>query len=223
MRVMILSALYPPIIHGGAEKAAWQLAEALAEEGDDVSVITMHPQNEETTETLNGVRIYRIPMDNLYWPFGREVKESRIQRLRWHIQDMWNSKTATRVGRILDIEKPEVVNSHLIIGFSPAVWREVKKRGIRLVHTIHDYYLMCPRADMFSKGKTCETQCAQCKALTMTRKISSGKVDSVVSVSKYVLNAHQSRSYFPKTPASVIYNVSRLRENGFARYHQSRP
>jgi glycosyltransferase involved in cell wall biosynthesis len=214
MRVMILSALYPPIIQGGAERAAWQLAEALATEGDDVSVITMHPEKEETTSTLNGVRIYRIPMDNVYWPFGKEVKESRIQRLRWHIQDMWNSKTAARVGRILDIEKPEVVNSHLIIGFSPAVWREVKKRGIRLVHTLHDYYLMCPRADMFSKGKTCETQCAQCKALTVTKKISSGSLDSVVSVSKYVLNAHQSRSYFPKIPASVIYNVSRPPENG---------
>ena len=193
-------------------------------EGDDVSVITMHPGNEESTETLNGVRIYRIPMDNLYWPFGCEVEAVPTgKRLLWHIRDMWNpAKTAARVGRILDIEKPEVVNSHLIIGFSPAVWREVKKRGIRLVHTMHDYYLMCPRADMFGKGKTCETRCLQCKALTATRKISSASVDSVVSVSKYVLDAHKSRDYFPDVPGSVIYNVSTPPGNAAARHRQSR-
>jgi glycosyltransferase involved in cell wall biosynthesis len=210
---MILSALYPPLIHGGAEKAAWQLAEALVAEGDDVSVISMHPGKEETTETLNGVRVYRIPMDNIYWPFGLEVKESSGKRLEWHIRDMWNAKTAARVGRILDIERPEIVNSHLIIGFSPAVWREVKKRRIRLVHTMHDYYLMCPRAIMFSGGKTCQTRCTQCKALSVTRKISSGSVDSVISVSRYVLDAHESRNYFPGVPGSVIHNVSTLPEN----------
>jgi glycosyltransferase involved in cell wall biosynthesis len=210
MRVTILTALYPPIIHGGAEKAAWKLAEALAAEGDEVSVITMHPGDEESIEELNGVRVYRIPMDNLYWPFGREVKQAAGKRILWHVRDMWNARTAARVGRILDIEKPEVVNSHLIIGFSPAVWREVKKRGIRLVHTMHDYYLMCPRADMFSKGKTCVTRCLQCKALSVTRKSSSRTVDSVVSVSGYVLDAHKSRNYFPGIPASVIYNVSTL-------------
>jgi glycosyltransferase involved in cell wall biosynthesis len=213
MRVMILSALYPPIIYGGAEKAAWQLAEALLAEGDEVSVITMHPGKEESTEMLNGVRVYRIPMDNVYWPFGLDAKESAGKRLLWHLRDMWNPATAARVARILDIEKPEVVNSHLIIGFSPAVWREVKKRGVRLVHTMHDYYMMCSRADLFGKGVTCETRCLQCKAFTATRKIASGSVDSVISVSKYVLDAHKSRDYFPNVPGSVIYNVSTLPED----------
>jgi len=207
---MILTALYPPILHGGAEKAAWQLAEALASDGDDVSVITMHPGKDESVEVVNGVRIYRIPMDNLYWPFGREIKQPASKRLLWHLRDMWNPGTAGRVGRILDVERPEVVNSHLIIGFSTAVWREIRKRRIRLVHTMHDYYLMCPRADMFSKGKTCQTRCLQCKLLTVTRKLSSRSADSVISVSRYVLDAHQSRNYFPSVPASVIYNISTI-------------
>jgi glycosyltransferase involved in cell wall biosynthesis len=213
MRVMILSALYPPLIHGGAEKAAWQLAEALVEEGEDVSVITMHPGKTETQETLNGVRVYRIPMDNRYWPFGNKAKPAATARLLWHLRDMWNAKTASRVARILDIERPEVVNSHLIIGFSPAVWSEVRKRGIRLVHTMHDYYMMCSRADMFGKGKTCETRCAQCKAFTLTRKLASAHVDAVISVSRYVLDAHTARNYFPGVPGSVIYNVSTLPES----------
>ena len=210
MRVMLLSTLYPPLIQGGAEKAAWQLAEALVAEGDEVSVITMHPGKDETIDTLNGVRIYRIPMDNVYWPFGSSVKQSAPKRLLWHLRDVWNWKTAARVGRILDVERPEVVNSHLLIGFSAAVWREVKKREIRLVHTMHDYYLLCPRADMFHQGRICQTRCAQCKALTITRKIASASVDSAVSVSKYVLDAHKSRDYFSGVTGSVIYNVSTL-------------
>ena len=208
MRVMILSALYPPVGYGGAEKAAWLLAEALAAGGDDVSVVSMHHSAEESTEMLNGVRVYRIPIDNLYWPFDRQAKPPGIKRLLWHLRDMWNPKSAARVARILDIERPEVVNTHQMIGFSPAVWREIKRRRIRLVHTTHDYYQMCPRADMFSNGKTCQTQCTQCKALTMTRKLSSSSVDSLISVSHFVLDAHKLRDYFPGVPASVIYNVS---------------
>src|SRR5271170_4169376 len=213
MRVMILSALYPPLIQGGAEKAAWQLSEALLSQGDDVCVITLHPEKGETAETLNGVRVYRLPIDNVYWPFGERARASAPMRLMWHLRDMWNPSLAARVGRILDLERPDVVNSHLVIGFSPAVWRAVKKRGIRRVHTMHDYYLMCPGADMFNQGKTCELRCLRCKALTLTRKISSGNVDAVISVSKYVLDAHQSRDYFPGVPGSVIYNVSTLPEN----------
>jgi len=210
---MILSALYPPLIQGGAEKAAWQLSEALLAQGDDVSVITLHPERDETAETLNGVRVYRLPMDSVYWPFGNEVKASAPKRLLWHLRDMWNGSLAARVGRILDLEMPDVVNTHLVIGFSPAVWREVKKREIRLVHTMHDYYLMCSRAIMFSKGKACKARCVQCKALSLTRKVTSGSVDAVISVSEYVLDAHQSRGYFPNVPGSVIYNVSTLPEN----------
>ena len=101
MRVLMINTLYPPLIVGGAEKSVFLLAEALARAGDQVSVVTLHAGSEETIESQNGIRVYRLPMDNRYWPFGRR-KQSLAARLLWHIADVWNRKAARRVARILD-------------------------------------------------------------------------------------------------------------------------
>src|ERR1700733_2358789 len=142
MKILIISALYPPHVIGGAEKAAAQLAEALVRRGHGVVVVTLHPGPREDVDELNGVRVYRLPMDNFYWPFGRKEKPNTLRRLAWHLREIWNPAAARRIGRILDAEMPDVVNTHNVAGFSLAAWREVKRRNLRLVHTLHDYYLM---------------------------------------------------------------------------------
>src|SRR5580693_6450239 len=145
MKILVISTLYPPHVIGGAEKAAAMLAEAMVDKGLDVVVISLHPEAEERVEERNGVRVYRLPLDNFYWPFNRAKKPGALSRIAWHVREMWNRKAARRIGRILDIEVPDVVHTHNISGFSVAAWREVKRRNIHLVHTLHDYYLMCSR------------------------------------------------------------------------------
>jgi glycosyltransferase involved in cell wall biosynthesis len=208
MRIMMINTLYAPMILGGAERSVTLLAEELARSGDEVSVITLYPKSEETFEVLNGVRVYRLPMDNRYWPFDRPKKPASAERLLWHVGDAWNRHAAERVGRILDREKPDVVNSNILAGFSVSVWREVKKRNIRLVHTLRDYYLICSRSALFRKGSTCVRRCADCKALTANRKSASQLVDAVVSISEYVLDCHTQCGYFSHASSSVIYNIA---------------
>jgi glycosyltransferase involved in cell wall biosynthesis len=208
MRILIINTLYAPLILGGAERSVTLLAEELARSGDQVSVATLHPGSEETVESLNGVRVYRLPMDNRYWPFERSRKPGTAARIRWHMGDIWNRQAAERIGRILDEEKPEVVHSNVLAGFSVAVWREVKKRNIRLVHTLRDYYLLCSRSALFRNGSTCMQRCTDCKALTANRKSASQLVDAVVSISEYVLDRHVQCGYFAGSPSSVIYNIA---------------
>jgi glycosyltransferase involved in cell wall biosynthesis len=222
MKILIISTLYPPHVIGGAEKAAAQLAEALVRRGHVVVVVTLHPGSCEAVDEHNGVRVYRLPMDNFYWPFGRQEKPNALRRLAWHIREIWNPVAARRIGKILDAEKPEVVNTHNVSGFSLAVWREVKRRNLRLVHTVHDYYLMCPRCTLFDKARNCEKRCLSCKALTLNRRRISRLPDSVVSVSQHALNEHIRRHYLEDRPATVIYNIqgasrsfpSRTRQGG---------
>jgi glycosyltransferase involved in cell wall biosynthesis len=99
------------------------------------------------------------------------------------------------------------VNTHNICGFSLAAWREVKRRKIRLVHTLHDYYLMCPRCTLFDKGRKCEKRCLSCKVLTFNRRRLSRLPDSIVSVSHHALEEHLKRKYLKARPATVIYNI----------------
>ncbi len=209
MKILIISSLYPPHVIGGAEKAAAELAEALVRRGNVVVVVSLYPGSIQVVEDRNGVRVYRLPVDNFYWPFGRKKKPNSLYRLAWHIREVWNRSAARRIGRILDAEMPDVVNTHNVCGFSLSTWREVKSRGVRLVHTLHDYYLMCPRCTLFDKGRNCEKRCLSCKVLTFNRRGLARLPDSVVSVSKYALDEHIRRHYLDDKPATVIYNIQR--------------
>ncbi len=207
MRILMINTLYPPIAVGGAERSVCLLAEALARSGDQIAVVSLHPESRETVESRNNVRVYRLPMDNCYWPFGGSEKPGKAARLWWHMGEAWNIRAAERVGRILDLEKPDVVHSNNLCGFSVAVWREVKKRKIRLVHTLRDYYLLCSRSALFREGSVCIRRCTDCKALTANRRPASQLVDAVVSISDYVLKCHTESKYFSGAPSAVIYNI----------------
>jgi glycosyltransferase involved in cell wall biosynthesis len=207
MKILIISTLYPPHVVGGAEKAASELAEALVRLGHAVVVVSLHPASSEVVEERNGVRIYRLPLDNFHWPFSRREKPGILRRLAWHIREMWNPVAARRIGKILDAEMPDVVNTHNVCGFSLAAWREVKRRKVRLVHTLHDYYLMCPRCTLFRNGRVCEKRCLDCKLLTFSKKASSRLPDVVVSVSQHALDEHIRRHYLEDVPSTVIYNI----------------
>jgi glycosyltransferase involved in cell wall biosynthesis len=207
MKILIISSLYPPHLIGGAEKAACELAEALVRRGHVVVVASLRPGSSEVLEDRNGVRVYRFPVDNFYWPFGRTEKPNTVARLAWHVREIWNRVAARRIGKILDAEKPDVVNSHNVCGFSLAVWREVKRRKVRLVHTMHDCYLLCSRSVLFRNGNNCKTRCLDCQVLTLNRRELSRLPDALVSVSQYTLQEHVTRHYFEGVPATVIHNI----------------
>jgi glycosyltransferase involved in cell wall biosynthesis len=207
LKVLLISTLYPPYVIGGAEKAAALLAEALVHRGYEVVTVSLHPGSEEILEEWNGVRVYRLPLDNVYWPFGRKEKPNPLLRLVWHIREMWNPRAARRIGRILDAERPDAVHTHNICGFSVAAWREIKRRRIRLVHTLHDYYLLCSKSSLFRNGRNCERTCIDCKVLTLNRKNMSRLPDSVVSVSQHTLDQHLKRRCFDGVPVTVIHNI----------------
>jgi glycosyltransferase involved in cell wall biosynthesis len=207
MRITLLNTMYPPYQVGGAEVSVSLLAEALARAGDDVTVLTLHPEPEEVCEMRNGVRVYRLPLDNFYWGYGERKRSSALARLFWHCRDRWNLKAAARVGRLLEELKPDVVHTNNISGFSISVWEAVKKQGIRLVHTLRDYYMLCPRAAMFREGKFCDPRCLRCRSWTAYRREWSATVDTVVSVSEFVLGCHQKNQFFQGVDSTVIYNI----------------
>jgi glycosyltransferase involved in cell wall biosynthesis len=208
MKILILTALYRPHLHGGSEKAATLLAEALAASGHEVSVITLQPGDVLNVQELNGVRIYRLPLANRYWPFGREHPATPFNKLLWHLRDIWNSRATRRVGRILDLEEPNIVHTHSIAGFSVSVLKEIKRRNIRLVHTQHDYYLMCLKSSMFRNGHTCKRRCFSCIIATLPRRYASMFIDAVIPVSRYLLDQHRSPGYLVHTPAQIIPNIN---------------
>jgi glycosyltransferase involved in cell wall biosynthesis len=206
-RVMIINTLYPPSQVGGAEKSVSILAEALVRAGDNVTVVSLHARTNYLDEQLGGVRVIRLPLDNLYWPWGR--RHGAAMKILWHLRDMWSLKAANRIGLLIDEIRPDLVHTNNIQGFSGAVWKTIAKRGVPIVHTLRDYSLLCSRGTLFRNGQICKRRCASCAALTITKKLQSQRVQAVVSNSQYVIDAHKNFGYFNGgVPTRVIFNIS---------------
>jgi glycosyltransferase involved in cell wall biosynthesis len=93
--------------------------------------------------------------------FASEVKfgggmENRLQALR---RTLGMDDVNKCFKAVLDEFKPDVVHLHNIHSYlSPVVGVLAHRRGIRVVWTLHDYKLLCPRYDCLLDGRPCE-QC----------------------------------------------------------------
>ena len=216
MKILIINTLFPPHKIGGAEKSVFLLASGLVKAGHDVAVATLDDRQEPTTETTaSGLRVYRLPMDNVYWPFSTDGRRTPARkRLEWHLRNMWNTKAARRLTEVVDREQPDLVHCNLITGFSPSILRMLKSRKIPIVQTLRDYGMMCSRSALFRDGKQCASWCFDCALLTLPAKLSSRHVDQLVSNSQYVIDAHHRSGYFPNVPSRRIFNIVNLEEGG---------
>jgi glycosyltransferase involved in cell wall biosynthesis len=205
MKVMFLSALYAPFMHGGAEKIVQILAEEMHTLGHAAVVVTTSPERGTRVGDVNGVKVYYIGIRNFYWPYdGR--KRSALLRFFWHAIDRNNPFMAREIGRIIKAESPDVINSHSLTGLSTAAWRVARRHRVPVVHTLHDYSLLCPKASMYKKGQNCAQQCGVCKAMTVPGRAASKLVGNVIGVSEFTLQRHLKSGYFPEATHRVIYN-----------------
>lgn len=207
MKVAILSSLYSPYDVGGTEKSVRLLAESLSARGTDVLVISLHPGKQELLEEWNGIRVYRLPIDNIYFPWVGEQKPGAVRRLLWHLRDRWNWKAAGRVGAILHRERPDVLHTHNVSGFSVAVWAMAKRMGIARLHTLQDYYALCSKTTLYRDGSVCGQRCLDCVALTSNRKRASERVDAVAGITHYILQRHVDAGYFQGAKQEVVAHI----------------
>lgn len=207
MKLLIVSALYHPHHVGGAEKVAQIVAEGMVEAGHEVVVATTDEGRDVHSDVVNGVKVHYIGLKNIYWPHARKNRPRLIKPL-WHAIDRYNPLMAQALSAILDSEQPDVVNTHSLTGFSCAVWPVIAQRRIPLLHTLHDYSLMCPKTSMFKAGANCGAPCRVCKLYSAPSKRHSQHVDGVVGVSRHVLDRHLAQGYFDNAGTRrVIYNA----------------
>lgn len=195
MKVLFVNARYYPNIIGGAERSAQVLAEAMARNGCQPVVVSAGPDQGIRISHYNGVKVYYMGIKDLYSPV-RNRKHSIIRQPFWNIVDVYNPMMGNKVGKIIDAECPDIVHTHNVRGFSVAVWHAAKRRNLPIVHTLHDYYLLCLRSIMFLRGKNCSSQCYHCAGYTFLRKRMSNLVDAVVGVSRFILHRHLNLGYF---------------------------
>ena len=87
-----------------------------------------------------------------------EYFPERSSGLRAVQEYFYNRNAGRSLTRLLEAEKPDVANVHLIWGgMTPAIFRPLQKAGVPLVHTVHDYRMVCPAYTFRDgKGEICE-------------------------------------------------------------------
>jgi glycosyltransferase involved in cell wall biosynthesis len=208
MKVAIVNALYAtpqhPRIIGGAEVFARQFAEALVEGGDEVMVICNSLVGRRETEVVNGVRIEFIPVRNLFPPF--QDSKNVVMRTAWHAIDDWQWAHPD-IDALLSGFAPHIVHSNTLNGLTADIWRLARERGAAVVHTLHDYYLVCPRCSRFKGETSCGHTCRACALLSVGRRRQSRLVNAVVSVSQRTLDIHKKSLLFSGASHHVVRNV----------------
>lgn len=184
MHVLFLNARYAPEGIGGPAFSVQFLAEQLVEEGDQATVLCRTQYSGVVQEMHKGVRVVRA---------GMNVSPQAIKEL---------------IGQVLDEYQPDVVHTNYLREFPiSALPSLVKNRGLRLVHTIHEFSFICIKVSPSKDGRLCSIQCPECRSATVAARILAEQVDAVVGVSRFVLELHEQMGLFGTTPMKrVIYN-----------------
>jgi glycosyltransferase involved in cell wall biosynthesis len=206
MRIAIISSLFPPFAIGGAEQVASQLALALHRLGHHIDVISTCRRDQlgsgrYRTDEWEGIQVWRIAPLNLYWRFDKEAGHpNRLVRAGWHTVDLWNPSILGPLRQVLDHVQPDVINTHNIDGLSPAVWRVARNRTGAIVHTLHDYHLVCPRATMQRRdGTICEELCRFCRLYARYHRLFQRSVRVLVAPTSSIAGLHREAGWTEPT------------------------
>lgn len=162
----------PPVRGGGLVKYALDLAETQSQE-DEILLLLPGPisRKKETRDKIlikhkgywKGIPQYRI-YNPLPIPMGNGILD---------IEEF----TVTCDGQIyrdfLEDMKPDVIHVHTLMGLHKEFLAEAKKLSIPVVYTTHDYFGICPIANLLYKGSSCDcpgSHCGECSQYAFAEK-----------------------------------------------------
>jgi glycosyltransferase involved in cell wall biosynthesis len=136
MRILLANKFY--YRRGGDCIYMLNLEQLLKAHGHEVAVFAMdYPENLET------------PWQR-YFP-------SNMSKLKAFTRPFGDGETKRKFKQLLEDFKPDVVHlNNIHTQLSPVIAEIAHRKGIRVVWTLHDYKLLCPRYDCMRAGSNCE-------------------------------------------------------------------
>ncbi len=162
LHILLITHGLPPESVGGVEQHVTGLADALRAAGHDVEIFARSsrggPEGSLIEEGWHGCRVTRSP-------YRWESLHAMVDMYRSEVMD-------AALCRFLDKRRVaghafDVAHIHHLTGLSTGFVDILQERGIRIVLTLHDYWLMCPRGQMWHREEhPCHSvepaQCAAC-------------------------------------------------------------
>lgn len=137
-------------IVGGAETYMFQLSNALQKQGFEVKFWGM-ADNDNIVQDFPGLEAANVDYTN------QSIK-SKVSAV---VDTVYSYSNRKKIATVLDVYKPDIVHLHNYnFQLTPSILIEIKKRGIKVVQTIHDSQMVCPyhRLYNFQRNEVC-TKC----------------------------------------------------------------
>lgn len=211
MNLVVVTNLYPPYARGGAERIAFRLVNELYSRGHKVTVLSTKPfeglksLSPEVTSRHVG-EVLRVFPPNLYHMMDAHKKSFPVRGM-WHLIDMYNPLSGRYLRQVLKREKPDAVLTHNLKGFGLQVVPEIRRQGIKHIHTLHDVQLSVP-SGLLIKGEeeTWLNKGFPRKLYEKGIKKIFKSPDVVISPSQFLADFYTERGFFPKSDVQVIPN-----------------
>lgn len=213
---------------GGSEAVYFSTIELLKKYGHEVVNFALKwPENISS------------PYDR-YFPESKGTRKGPLKSIKNIIDYFYDGEAANKLEQLIEIEKPDIAQVHLIWGqITGSILPILKKHGIPVIFTIHEYRLVCP-AYTFRNGygKVCEDckgkhfyECIVNKCCKGSRALSimmameqyfrnsflnpAHYIDGVIYVSNFAKEKHE--QYMPalkEKPNIVLYNLANKIDKG---------
>ena len=213
MKILLVNSYYAPNLHGGAERCVQLLAEGLLARGHIPTVLTLSEDSTSRTREVASVKVHYISSNNKLSHI-RMHNHTAVSKALWQLVTPIHPGMLKAVRHVLKQEKPDLIHTNILAGFSTKIWHLASECGIPALHTLHDYHLICPRGTMFKGTAGCLSQCAECAFVTRWRKQLSQELGGVAAVSGDILDRHLQHGYFTRTQTQdVVRNSVNLPSN----------
>jgi glycosyltransferase involved in cell wall biosynthesis len=190
MRILLVNAHGADLAYGGAERYVHDLRTGLEHAGEESAVLSAFPTRADSSSELHVLH-------------ATDWREDRVRRFRNHAAD-WVAPASDRMTERLRTLAPDLVHSSNLPGITTGIWECARRLGIPVVHTPHDYALMCPRTTLMRRdGTPCAPHPLLCGMRTRSLARWAPAVDEVIGISAHLLAAHDGW-FEPTTGTQVI-------------------
>ena len=142
MKILLVNKFH--YLKGGSERVYFLTKKILEENGHDVICFSMKDER-------------NLPSDEAKY-FSSNIDFSSTERWVGKSRKfICNPEAAKKLKQLIDKEKPDVAHLHNISHqLTPSILKPLRKAGVPIVQTLHDYQMICPNYRLYVKGEVCE-------------------------------------------------------------------
>lgn len=139
MRILLINKFF--YRRRGAETYLFDLKILLERNGHEVAIFSMvHPENEPSPWSQ-------------YFVSSVDYSNKNIKAAA---RMFWSKEAQRKLDALLGVFQPDIAHiQNIYHQLSPSILTTLKKRGIPIVLTLHDYKLICPNYEMYTEQAVC--------------------------------------------------------------------